>query len=579
MAHLYKKVKKGHEYFYIRETQRVYGKPTTINQVYLGTADKVQTALGKGGFSPKEFGSVFALNELDREVDLAGMINEILPPKKRVRGPSLGELVYYATLNRAIAPTSKRQLASWYETTDIQRIRPLRLESLNSQNFWNHWDRISDMDLDKIKTAFFKKVNMLLPQEDRRLIIESTNISAAPKPTAFPAMPKADQEFLAEHFPEQQLGVVLVSEGTTGVPLYYQSYSGGLPANGFYNHVEHLLTKVSALGVGVKDVTLLLDEEMAADVLIDQLDAKEGMHFIASCGPQFAPELTEISLKDFHPLAIKQDTMFPAVAPEDDKILYYETKATFWNRPRRVILTFDPRSFHKSYQELGKKVQRVRKEVAALQQRLAQDATQDPAGAIKAHLEEVCQRLAISPALFQVNGTEENGQFRLEFQLDHRQMAGVVRHFGKNILVTDHEDWSVEEIYEASVGRAVLGPDLTNGNGKSNGRSMGNHKDNRSLFQRALLPLYHWTDSKIRIHLFVCVAALTYLTLLSQRLAEADITMTPTEAIEELRTLRTAIYFSDSENKLKRVLEEVNPKQAAILDVFGYQVEDSQVNN
>ena len=580
MAHLYKKVKKGHEYFYIRETQRVYGKPTTINQVYLGTADKVQTALGKGGFSPKEFGSVFALNELDREVDLAGMINEILPPKKRVRGPSLGELVYYATLNRAIAPTSKRQLASWYETTDIQRIRPLRLESLNSQNFWNHWDRISDTDLDKIKTAFFKKVNMLLPQQERRLIIESTNISAAPKPSAFPAMPKADQEFLAEHFPEQQLGLVLVSEGTTGIPLFYQSYSGGLPANGFYNHMEHLLTRFSALGVGIKDVTLLLNQEMAADALIDQLDAKEGMHFIASCGPDFAPELTEISLKDFHPLAIKQDTKFPSVAPEDDKILYYETQATFWNRRRRVILTFDPRSFHKSYQELGKKVQRVRKEVAALQQRLAQDTNQqDAADTIKTHLEEVCQRLAISPALFQVNGTEENGQFRLEFQLDHRQMAGVVRHFGKNILVTDHEDWSVEEIYEACVGRAVLGPDLTNGNGKSNGRSMGNNKDNRSLFQRALLPLYHWTDSKIRIHLFVCVAALTYLTLLCQRLAEADINMTPTEAIEELRTLRTAIYFSDSENKLKRVLEEVNPKQAAILEVFGYQVEDSQVTN
>ena len=46
MAHLYKKLKKGHEYFYIRETQRVYGKPTTINQVYLGTADKVEAALG-----------------------------------------------------------------------------------------------------------------------------------------------------------------------------------------------------------------------------------------------------------------------------------------------------------------------------------------------------------------------------------------------------------------------------------------------------------------------------------------------------------------------------------------------------
>ena len=67
-----------------------------------------------------------------------------------------------------------------------------------------------------------------------------------------------------------------MSEGTTGIPLFYQSYSGGLPANGFYNHMEHLLTRFSALGVGIKDVTLLLNQEMAADALIDQLDAKEG---------------------------------------------------------------------------------------------------------------------------------------------------------------------------------------------------------------------------------------------------------------------------------------------------------------
>ena len=133
MAHLYKKIKKGREYFYIRETQRVYGKPTTVNQVYLGTAEKVQALLegqdekAREGFSPKEFGSVFILNEIDRDLDLAGLVDKILPPKKRTKGPSLGELFFFAALNRAIDPTSKRKLATWYEGTDILRIRPVRL--------------------------------------------------------------------------------------------------------------------------------------------------------------------------------------------------------------------------------------------------------------------------------------------------------------------------------------------------------------------------------------------------------------------------------------------------------------------
>jgi transposase len=578
MAHLYKKLKKGHEYFYIRETQRVYGKPTTINQVYLGTADKVEAALGKGGFSPKEFGSVFALNELDRQVDLAGMINEILPPKKRVRGPSLGELVFYAALNRAIAPTSKRQLATWYETTDIQRIRPLRLESLNSQNFWNHWDRISDSDLEKIKTAFFKKIHALLPEQKHRLIIEAADISAPPKPSAFAGMPQPDQDFLAEHLAQQKLGLALVTEASQGVPFYYQTFSGGVPVSSFYDHLEHLLGRVSNLGVGIEDVTLLVNQEMDAAPIIQQIDAKEGMHFIVSCLPDFAPALTEISLKDFRPLPGKRGVQLSPVAKEDEKILFYETQATFWNRPRRAVITFDPKSFHKSYQDLGKKVQRVRKEMMALQQRYAQEANQDKAVAsIQSELAQLCQRLKISPDLFQINFVREKGRLHLEFQLDHRHMAGVVRHFGKNILITDREDWGVEEIYDACVTRAVLGPELSDSKGIAANRSNGNSKDNRSLFQKALLPLYHWTDSKIRVHLFVCMAALTYLTLLSQQLAAAGITMTPNEAMEELRELRTAIYVKDAEGKLKRRLEEVNDHQAAILKTLGYVVEDGKV--
>jgi transposase len=578
MAHLYKKVKKGHEYFYIRETQRVYGKPTTINQVYLGTADKVQAALDKGGFSPKEFGSIFAINELDQEVDLAGIINEILPPKKRVRGPSLGELVFYAALNRAIAPTSKRQLANWFDTTDIQRIRPLRLESLNSQNFWNHWDRISDADLEKIKTAFFKKVHSLLPPKKNQLIVEAANISSTPKPSAFAGMPQPDQDFLAEHYAQQRLGLALITEWSAGVPFYYQSFSGGIPVTDYAAYMERLLAKVASLGVDIGEVTCLVNQEMDAAPLIEHLDAKDDMHFIASFAPDFAPELTEISLKDFRPFPVKREAQFPLIGKEDEKILYYETQATFWNQPRRVIITFDPKSFHTSYQDLGKKVQRVRKELLNLQQRYAQEAGQENAAeSVKTNLAQICHRLKISPAIFQLKFIQEKGRNRLEFQLDHGQMAGVVRHFGKNILITDRQDWTVEEIYDTCMTRAVLGPDMGNLKGGNDNRPYGTAKDNHTLFQKALLPLYHWTDSKIRVHLFVCVAALTYLTLLVQRLAAHDLTMTPTEAMDELRSLRTAIFQTDSEGKLKRMLEEVNDRQAAILKSLGYEVQDGKL--
>ena len=575
MAHLYKKVKKGHEYFYIRETQRVYGKPTTINQVYLGTADKVEAALGKGGFSPKEFGSIFALNELDRQLDLAGIVNEILPPKKRTKGPSLGELVFYAAINRAISPTSKRQLASWYESTDIQRIRPLRLESLNSQNFWNHWDRISDGDLEKITLAFFKKVNSLLPSREKQLVLEATEIAPSPHPPDTIVLGEKGNEDLAELLPQQKIGLALITDWQAGVPVYAKTFPNGLPKVGLYENFEHLLQKVSDLETTIKDATVIIHEETDSEALIPKIDASERMHFIGTFPAEFAPELTKFSLKDFRPLAVKGEGERPLVASDDERILYYETQAPFWGQTRRVIVTFDPKIFHKSYQELGKRVQRVRKEMTAWQQKYLQGdpAAADPE-ATRAHLAQLCQRLKIDPNLFQMTFQQENDRLLMEFQLDHHQMASNVRQFGKSILVTDREDWSPAEIFETSVKRSILGPRV---GGNKLGRMNGNNKDTRSYFQMALMPLYHWTDSKIRVHLFVCVVALTYLTLLCQQLAAAGVPTTPREAMDELRALRTAIYLNAPDGKLRRVLERVNDKQAAILKVLGYQVQEGKI--
>jgi transposase len=562
MAHLYKKVKKGHEYYYIRETQRVYGKPTTINQVYLGTADKVQVALGKGGFSPKEFGSIFVLNELDRTLDLAGIVNAILPPKKKTKGPSLGELVFYAALNRAIAPTSKRRLASWYETTDIQRIRPLRLESLNSQNFWNHWDRINAPDLDKITAAFFKKVYALLPVQESHLLVEAGNIYSTPRANG--GLDLELEGYGAIEPSRQRVGLALLTERAAGVPLYYQTFGGGLPEGEFFErHLDGLLSKVSHLGVKAKDVTLLLGAGFDPGAIVAKVDPDPGLHFIVSCSPEEATELTKISLKEFSPLTAKPGER------EEDKILYYETQAPFWNKSRKVVIVFDPKTFNRCYQDLGKRVQRVRKELQSLQLQHQQDGfPEDAPRTVPEQVTQLCQRLRLSPSLFELNFHQDNGLLRMDFQLNHRQMAGKVRRFGKNILISDRMDWSAAEIYEVYAKRYLAEVQTVTGKAQEN---------NDNPFQMALMPLYHWTDSKIRIHMFVCVVALAYLALLCQRLKDAGLKIPPKEVMEELRSLRTAIYAYESEGKLKRVIEQVNDTQFAILKALGYEVQDGKL--
>lgn len=54
--------------------------------------------------------------------------------------------------------TSKNKLASWYERTAIQQIRPVDLSELTSQRYWEKWDRVSEQDLAQIARKFFERI-------------------------------------------------------------------------------------------------------------------------------------------------------------------------------------------------------------------------------------------------------------------------------------------------------------------------------------------------------------------------------------------------------------------------------------
>ncbi len=566
MAHLYKKVKKGREYFYIRETQRVYGKPTTINQVYLGTADKVQALLAgqdekaQQGFSSKEFGSVFILNEIDQTVDLAGLVDELLPPKKRTRGPSLGELFFYAALNRAIDPTSKRKLAAWYETTDIQRIRPVRLESLSSQNFWNHWDRVDTTDLEEIITRFFQRVQAYLPARKKHLLLEITSYSSTSSAAADTAPGARSKGAKAPH----QFWLALITERSSSIPVYYQIFTRA-PQEGqsLQPLLSDLQAKVAAMGIETGDLTVILGKGMDSPALIDSIDSQENLHFIAAYSTDFLPYLAAVSFQDFRPLPCKHNSRLIADGAAADQILYYETQASVWGRSRKVMALFDPRAFESQYQEFQDKIQRVRQEFVILQRKWRQgELPEDTPESFQAHLLHICQILQLSPDLFELSFGAEGGRPTLFLELRGPKVEEKVHRLGKVILITDQEDWTAQEMAEANIDRCIVSEQL---------------RESGITLKEVLLPQYHWTNSKLLVNIFVCMVALTYLILLCRRLALAGLLITPREALEELRALHTAVFWQPDQEKLKRKLVSPTDLQLAVLRALDFQVEDGRL--
>ena len=129
--------------------------------------------------------------------------------------------------------------------------------------------------------------------------------------------------------------------------------------------------------------------------------------------------------------------------------------------------------------------------------------------------------------------------------------------FGRNIIITDNTDWTTAEIVQSSLDRWEVEDRFRQS------------KDDDLV---STIPMRHWTDSKIRCHLFTCVVALTYLRRIELRLAEAGLKMTAASAIEELHSLHSVLSIRDGRSKPQRRLETPTKTQAKVLKALGATV-------
>jgi hypothetical protein len=84
----------------------------------------------------------------------------------------------------------------------------------------------------------------------------------------------------------------------------------------------------------------------------------------------------------------------------------------------------------------------------------------------------------------------------------------VATHLGKTILFTDNDSWSNEEI--------VAGY-------RSQHHIESAFRDMKNPHFLGWSPMFHWTDSKIRVHAFYCVLALTLTWLLQRALHQGGV--------------------------------------------------------
>jgi transposase len=568
MAHFHIKTKKGRPYLYVREIARVDGKPKVISQIYIGSPEKV-AGLAGGKESDilnlvvEEFGALWLADHIDRDIDLCGIIDEIIPPAKRETGPSIGEYFLYCVLNRMVESVSKNKLSEWYRKTAIQSIRPVDLAELTSKRYWEKWDRVNEKDLHAIARTFFERIWQLESPSADCLLFDTTNFYTYMATQTTSELAKRGKNKAGKHS-LRQIGLGLLVGRYSRLPLYYSVYPGNTHDS---KHFEAVMDEMFGVVCGLQKtkqrLTVVIDKGMNAEDNFAWIDDHSRIHFITTYSTYFAQDLAITPLDRFEPADTVENRTRIAAGDEEECLLVYRTKGEYWGKERSVVVTYTPATARKQAYTFADKLETMRQELLVMRARVKDKAPHwRKEEAIRERYIRFCEQIHMSPQLYELSFQQTPEGMLMAFRKDAYQVSRKQNMFGKNIIITDNTDWPTGDIVEASRARWQV-------------------EDRFRLCKDDELvgtsPIRHWTDSKIRCHLFTCVMAMTYLRRMELRLAAAGIKRSAAEVMDDMRHLHSVLSLRKGHRSPERRLEAPSKTQAEVLSAFDYHIDESGV--
>lgn len=531
---------KGHTYWRIVESRRVDGKPRPVPLLYLGTADALLERLLEGGagalrIQSFEHGSVAALKAAADRLDLAGLIDRQVPGQSRA-GLSVGTALVLAALNRACHPCSKRAFRDWAGQTSLVRLFPqVDLSALSSQVFWDQMDTLSEEALARIETDLVRATLAELGVTLDTLFFDTTNFftyidSTNPRPE----LPRRGHS--KQHRNDlRQVGLGLLVSREGHLPLLSLTYPGSENDVTCFPHALTLIReRMKALGLPLERLTLVFDRGNNSHDNFKLVD--QGPHgYVAALSPANVPDLRDLPISSYQILAEGPMAGLPV----------HRTRREVWGADRTVLLFISEELREAQKRGLDQQLAKRIQELEAWRQRLGKPRSgpKDVAKAV-ARLQEgqylkSFLRVAFDPA--------QQGSDRLTWTLDETARAAIEAHFGKRVLITNRHDWTDEAILTAYRGQSQA---------ESSFRQL---KDEEHL---ALRPQFHWTDQKLRVHAFICLAALLLARMVEHRARRHGWGGSLSSLLDRLAGIRLAMVLQPTKGRPRCTwqLEEADPE-------------------
>jgi len=565
VASLYKKVINGKPYFYLREMARVDGKPKMVSERYLGSAADIVAAMDRAeaGMVPERtrhlaFGDIAAVWSLLTDLDVAGVIDEVVGARRSDAGASVGTYLALAALGRLVAPRSKKAYADWWAGTAGDRFTRISPQVLDHRKFWDAMHSVDADALQDISTRLAGRMIEMFDLDTSSVALDMTNFATYIDTTNTKA-PIAQRGKAKQKRTDLRLvGLGMVVTRAGGIPLVWHAYPGNRPdVTQFPTLIEQLKQRYTNLAdhaagtdTGRPSMTVVFDAGQNSTANFDHL-RESGLHYVGSVPPSDCPDLLALSAADRKPVDNRRYPGLTAI----------NTHRVIYGQDRRVVLTHS-QTLHEDQARsfTDTTLAKVGRQLDDLAATLARGKTRRTREQLTTEIEKITHNPWVHAVVdWKLTGATPADR-RLTWSInDPNRQALEDNIFGKRILVTDHDDWAV--------------PDVVAGYRSQSEIEFG-FRQLKDPHEVSFSPMYHWTENNIAVHTFTCVLALQLAHLLRLQAHRAGHDLSVKALLDTLGGIGETVLIYPSTGgrpKARRMTTDMSSDQKALHDLFKLQ--------
>jgi transposase len=495
----------------------------------------------------KRFGDVAAVWSILDGLDVVGLVDDVIPRYGNA-GASVGTYLALATLNRIVDPRSKRAFGDWWATTAAPRWVKLDAAALDHRRFWDAMDLLCAEDLRAIETSVYGAMidrydldlaGLALDMTNFATYIDSTNDRAPIAQRGKAKQKRTDLRLVA-------LALVVTRDG--GIPIVSHAYAGDRPdVTQFTTVLDELVGRYRLLVDSVESLTVVYDAGQNSAANHEQVEAA-GIGFVGSLPPSDHPDLLDIGR-----------SRYQIVDPDRfDDLSAYDTTVTALGVTRRAVLTHSPTLHAGQSRGLDQTLNKARARLGELQARLARGNTRRDRGKVEADIAAILKPRWVAQIITATLTGDDPATFRLTWRTNHHARAKLQqRLFGKRILFTNRDTWPIAEVVAAY---------------RSQSEAEFGFRQLKDPHVVSFSPMHHWTDQKIRVHVFTCVLALAAAHLMRRQAHQAGLHLSVRELLDHLEGIgETVLLYHDGGKgrpRAQRILTDMDDTQRRLYDLF-----------